>query len=61
MKIEVVWLTAREVALYMGVHLNTVKRLPASDLPFTRVVRRGDRRYHIEDVDSYLERRTVHA
>jgi hypothetical protein len=46
-----------EVALTLNVHINTVKRIPPSDLPFFRVASRGDRRYRIEDVMEYIRRR----
>jgi excisionase family DNA binding protein len=52
-------LTAREVARHLGVHYNTVKRLPARELPFFRVTERGDRRYEIEDVERYIAKRKV--
>ena len=41
-------LSVREVATRLGLHTNTVKRIPRS--------RRGDRRYHPVDVADYLER-----
>lgn len=47
-------MTAREVADALHVHVNTVKRLDSRDLPFVRVVKRGDRRYRPEDVERYL-------
>ena len=52
-------LTAREIAQALSVHVNTMKRIPSCDLPYTRVGSRGDRRYHPEDVQSYIDRRTV--
>ena len=39
--------------------MNTVKRIPPQNLPYIRVVRRGDRRYKVEDVNKYIEERTV--
>lgn len=53
------YIGALEVAHFLGVHVNTVKRLPPEDLPFFRVTSRGDRRYRFEDVRAYIERRTV--
>lgn len=52
-------LTAREVAAWLGIHPNTVKRIPPADLPYFRATARGDRRYHVDDVRAYIERRTV--
>jgi excisionase family DNA binding protein len=52
-------LKPREVALWLGVHVNTVKRLGNSgEIPFVRIGTRGDRRYKPSDVNAYLERRT---
>ena len=50
-------LTASEVATFLHVHVNTVKRLgDRGEIPFFRVSRRGDRRYRLEDVRAYLDR-----
>jgi DNA-binding transcriptional MerR regulator len=51
--------TAGEVAMLLGVHVNTVKRLPPSELSFFRVGHRGDRRYDPRDVRAYIAARTV--
>ena len=52
-------LTVREVCAYLGVHPNTVKRIPACELPYMRIGSRGDRRYHPDDLQAYIDRRTV--
>lgn len=52
-------LTAQEVSRHLGVHPNTVKRIPPEELPFWRVGHRGDRRYSIEAVERYIRERTV--
>jgi hypothetical protein len=52
-------LTVREVAAWLGIHPNTVKRIQPADLPYFTVGSRGDRRYRVEDVRSYIERRTI--
>jgi len=52
-------LTADEVGLWLGVHKNTVKRIPACELPFFRIGTRGDRRYVQGDVIAYIERRKI--
>jgi hypothetical protein len=49
----------REVAAWLGIHPNTVKRIPSADLPFFTISTRGDRRYHVDDVRAYIERRTT--
>lgn len=48
-----------EVARRLGLHANTTKRVPAKDLPFFRVNKRGDRRYRLGDVRAYLAARRV--
>ena len=50
-------LTASEVAAMLHLHVNTVKRLgDRGELPFYRVCKRGDRRFRLEDVMSFLDR-----
>jgi excisionase family DNA binding protein len=50
-------LTANEVAQLLHLHVNTVKRLgDRGELPFYRVCKRGDRRFLVEDVASFLRR-----
>ena len=50
-------LTASEVAEMLHLHVNTVKRLgDRGELPFYRVCKRGDRRFRLEDVMSFLDR-----
>jgi len=41
----------------LGVHRNTLKRIPADELPFYRIGARGDRRYRPTDIRSYLAHR----
>lgn len=50
--------TTIEAAGLLGVHLSTIRRIPASELPFYRIGSRGDRRYRRADVQAYIERRT---
>jgi excisionase family DNA binding protein len=50
-------LTASEVAEMLHLHVNTVKRLgDRGELPFYRVCKRGDRRFRLEDVMTFLDR-----
>jgi hypothetical protein len=49
----------REVALLLGVHPNTVKRIPPDTLPYFTVTARGDRRYQRDDVRAYIRSRRV--
>ena len=51
-----VWLSARETGEILGLHVNTIKRMPPTELPYYRVCSRGDRRYRSEDVVAYLEK-----
>jgi excisionase family DNA binding protein len=48
-------LTASEVAEMLHLHVNTVKRLgDRGELRYYRVCKRGDRRFRLEDVLSFL-------
>jgi hypothetical protein len=49
--------SVREVALLLGVHGNTVKRISPAALPYFRVGSRGDRRYQRDDVRAYIHSR----
>ena len=50
-------LTASEVAEMLHLHVNTVKRLgDRGELPFYRVCKRGDRRFRLEDVMTFLDK-----
>ncbi|MGZ6265578.1 MAG: helix-turn-helix domain-containing protein [Candidatus Limnocylindrales bacterium] len=50
-------LTANEVAGMLHLHVNTVKRLgDRGELPFYRVCKRGDRRFRLEDVMTFLDK-----
>jgi excisionase family DNA binding protein len=50
-------LTASEVAEMLHLHVNTVKRLgDRGELPFYRVCKRGDRRFRLEDVRTFLDK-----
>jgi excisionase family DNA binding protein len=52
-------LSVNEVAEYLRVHRNTVKRIPPDELPYFRVGHRGDRRYRLQDVLAYIRERFV--
>lgn len=43
---------AQEVAKYLKVHVNTVKKMP--DLPYYILNTRGDRRYRRSEIDMWL-------
>ena len=45
---------ASQVARILNVHVNTVKRIPPTELPFYAIGSRGDRRYLVNDLDKYL-------
>jgi len=38
----------------LSLNVNTVKRIPPTELPFYRIGTRGDRRYRPEDIEQYL-------
>lgn len=52
-------LTAVQVADRLGVHINTVKHIPASELGYYRLGTRGDRRYDVDDLVDYMRARRV--
>ena len=55
-----VMLTTSEVAQFLGVHPNTVRRWNAKGiLKSCRISLRGDRRFRREDIDSFLEEATI--
>lgn len=56
---EAPMMTVREVAIQLGVHVNTVKRISAAELPFYRISTRGDRRYRPADVRRFVEDRAA--
>lgn len=48
-------LRPKEVAKWLGLHVNTVKRMSdRGELAHYRIGSRGDRRYRPEDVNAYL-------
>jgi hypothetical protein len=55
----VVWVMSGEAAEMLGIHINTLKRIPPAELPYMRANARGDRRYLRTDVKAYIERRMV--
>lgn len=50
-----------EVAGELGVHVNTVKRMPYALLPFFTVSSRGDRRYRRTAVEAFIARQLAAA
>ena len=52
-------LTARQVAELVGLHVNTVKRIPPEDLPYWTFGTRRDRRYTRTDVARFMAARRV--
>lgn len=53
------YISVKAVAQLLGVHDNTVRRIPPAEMPFYRLGHRGDRRYHRRDVARYIESRRV--
>lgn len=52
-------LTSTEAARRLGVSPRTVKRLPASQLPYFRLNARGDRRYPRAELERFIRERTL--
>jgi hypothetical protein len=52
-------LRVSEVAAALGLSVSATKRIPADELPYLRVARRGDRRYTLDAVRAYREARRV--
>lgn len=48
-------LTSKKAAEYLGIHINSLKRIPRERLPYIVVFKRGDRRYLLEDLKRYLK------
>ena len=55
------WLSAHDAASYLGIHQNTLRRIPATDLPYFLLNPRGDRRYSPVDLDAYIKQRMVRS
>lgn len=59
---DVEWLTSRQVAERLGVHLATVHRIPREELPYKETPggssRRGWRQYRADDVEACRARRS---
>lgn len=62
---DVEWLTSRQVAERLGVHLATVHRIPREELPYKETPggssRRGWRQYRADDVEACRARRSGEA
>lgn len=55
-------LKPREVAAWLGVHVNTVKRLSSQgEIAYIRIGKRGDRRYRPDDVRAFMSERSQSA
>ena len=50
-------LSLAEVAFLLGISVPAARRIPAGELPFSRVTARNDRRYERSDVVRYVDRR----
>jgi hypothetical protein len=58
MKIDKV-LNAYEVSQMLGISRPTLQRKSPKELPYFRINDRGDRRYHLHDVQKFIKERTV--
>ena len=59
MELRKQWIGITEAAEMLGVTNRTVKRIPASQLPYLRVNERGDRKYRPGDIETYIAARMV--
>ena len=59
MNMVAMWVRTTEAARRLGMHENTLRRIPPEDLPFMLANSRGDRRYHRDDIDRYIYDRMV--
>jgi hypothetical protein len=51
------WMTSAQAAKHIGIHVNSLRTLPPSDLPFYLMGR--VRRYKMDDVEAYIASRVV--
>ena len=54
-----VLLRADDIAARLRMSPRRVRLIPAHELPYVQLETRGERRYRPDDVDAYLEHRTV--
>lgn len=52
-------LSLGEVAALLGISVAAARRIPAGELPFSRITARNDRRYERADVVRYVDSRKV--
>jgi excisionase family DNA binding protein len=52
------WLRTPSAAIYLGVHQNTLYRIPREELPYMAVGTQKHRRYLQSDLDAYIHRVT---
>ena len=53
------WMTSTQAAAHIGVHVNFLRGIAASELPFYLFGR--NRRYKKADVEAYIDKRVVTA
>jgi excisionase family DNA binding protein len=51
------WMTSAQAAEHIGVHVNFLRTVPATELPFYLMGR--NRRYKMADVEAYIASRVV--
>lgn len=54
-----IWLSISEASRALGMHANSIKRIPPAELPYMRLGDRGDRKYHRNDIVAFIEKRMV--
>ena len=51
------WMTSTQTAEHIGIHVNYLRTIPPSELPFYLMGR--NRRYKLADVEAYIASRVV--
>lgn len=54
-ELELLWFDVRGVARALGISVETVYRIEASELPYVKLTGKGIRRYRPRDVEAYIE------
>lgn len=56
----ILWMTAPETAVYLGIHINHLRTIPPARLPYYTMAGRL-RRYRMEDIEAFLAASRVDA
>lgn len=53
------WVPSGLARQVLGISVQTLKKIPPSELPYLRINDRGDRRYDTRDIDKWINDRIV--